>query len=204
MEAAFEQTRKLHSEYPLFEQFMMHAISYGKDFFWIPAGILLCLLGGWTGRKTAAAMALSFIVAALIVIPAKDLVGRARPEVGISDEVEKVLNHRSEYSFPSGHASLVSAGTIIALVLFRETRLKTTGSVLLAIEAAVVSFAQVYMGVHYFSDIIGGIIIGSAAALLSLVIVRRLEFVFAELLIDRFLLHLKLPSTNPSKKESPT
>ena len=204
MATAFNQTREWYPKNSIFEQFMIYVIKYGKDFFWIPAGILLSLLVGWTGRKTAATMALSFIIAALIVIPAKDLVGRERPTVDISGEAEKILEHRSEYSFPSGHASLVSAGTIVSLILFRGTKWKTIGSILLAVEAAVVSFAQVYMGVHHFSDILGGIIIGSAAALLSLVIVGRLEFVLAELLIDKFLLHAKVSSMKPSEKNDGT
>lgn len=180
-------------------QLTIYVINYGKDFFWTSAGILLSLFGGWTGRKTAAVMALAFFVTALIVIPAKDLVGRERPEIVISDEVEKVLNHRSEYSFPSGHASLVSAGTVVSLLLFRGTRWKTAALVLLAAEATVVSFAQVYTGVHYFSDIIGGIIIGLSISLLSLVLVRHLEFAWAGLLVDKFLLHLKAPSINNEK-----
>ena len=60
------------------------------------------------------------------------------------------------------------------------------------------------MGVHHFSDILGGIITSSAAALLSLVIVRRLEFVLAELIIDKFLLHVKVSSIRPSEKEDGT
>jgi membrane-associated phospholipid phosphatase len=193
--SAFEQIRGSPLQDPIFYQFMIYVINYGKDFFWASAGILLCLFGGWTGRKTAAVMALAFFITALIVIPAKGLVERERPESIISGEVEKVLNYRSEYSFPSGHASLVSAGTVVSLVLFRGTRLKTISLTLLVTEAGVVSFAQVYTGVHYFSDIIGGFLIGSSVALLSLALVRHLEFALAGLLIDKFLLHFKTPST---------
>jgi membrane-associated phospholipid phosphatase len=196
-----EQIRGSSLQDPVFYQFMIYVINYGKDFFWASAGILLCLFGGWTGRKTAAVMALSFFITALIVIPAKDLVGRERPEIVISNEAEKILNHRSEYSFPSGHASLVSAGTVVATLLFRGTRRKSAALILLTTEAVVVSFAQVYTGVHYFSDIMGGIIIGTSVALLSLILVRHLEFTWAGILVDKFLLHLKTRSISSSKTD---
>lgn len=70
------------------------------------------------------------------------------------------------YSFPSGHVagSTLLYGLLVVLA-FRRTR--RPGARLLALVAAVVviglvAFTRLYLGVHYFSDVIGGLLEGVA------------------------------------------
>ncbi|RJT07201.1 phosphatase PAP2 family protein [Halococcus sp. IIIV-5B] len=60
-------------------------------------------------------------------------------------------------SFPSGHAA---AATVFALVARRSTVLP---SILVTILAAAVAISRVYLGTHYLSDTVAGVVIGAAA-----------------------------------------
>ncbi len=72
----------------------------------------------------------------------------------------------SSWSFPSGHAM----GTFILFglgcyVLLRETRSWTTGGLLISVALSwclVMAFSRLYLGVHFASDVLAGIIAGVA------------------------------------------
>lgn len=76
--------------------------------------------------------------------------------------------HAASSSFPSGHA--MSAAVVYATIAFllarlqprRWTRIATIGAALLLI--ALVSMSRLYLGVHYPSDVLGGVVIGLAWA----------------------------------------
>ncbi len=131
---------------------------YGREVVWTLASILLLIFGGSIGRQTVIIIALTMIVLIIIGPVAKEIVGRPRP----------ILRHNSsfriepdkEYSFPSGHALLVSAGSAIMLTLFKDSRKSLLISIGLTIEAALVCFSRIYVGGHYPLDVIGGILLG--------------------------------------------
>lgn len=63
-------------------------------------------------------------------------------------------NYPSDYSFPSGHATLsFSAATILSF--FDKKRRK-----IFYLIAALIAFSRVYLGYHYFFDIVAGSLIG--------------------------------------------
>jgi undecaprenyl-diphosphatase len=101
----------------------------------------------------------------------KELFHRARP---------KVVTHLSGggwYSFPSGHAMLGPIIYVFAayLLLAKTDRPSTRWLIFLAAWALVllIAISRVYLGVHYPSDVIGGLLAGSAWLGLSLVMMRR-------------------------------
>ena len=158
----FLDTNKSHSN-AFFNQFMIFATQYGREVFWPVAIILLFILGGWTGKETAIVIAISMLVLIPLGIIAKDIVARPRPLVPKGDFL---LSADSEYSFPSGHATIVSAGAIGALSLFRGSPKKLAISLGMALEAALVCISRVYVGGHYPSDVLGGICLGVAVSLI--------------------------------------
>ena len=95
----------------------------------------------------------------------KLIVGRERPDIN-------QLVTESSYSFPSGHTMIIT--TIVGLFIFylwnnkKGSRTKKNViTIILTIIAFLVMISRIYLGVHYFSDIIGGI----TASLLLLAIV---------------------------------
>jgi undecaprenyl-diphosphatase len=145
---------------------------YGREIVWSMAIILLFTVGGWTGKKTAIVMTLSMLVLIPIGIAAKEIVARPRPIIPKSDFL---LAADKEYSFPSGHATIVSAGAASALVLFRDSHKKLIISLALSVEAALVCLSRVYVGGHYPLDVLGGILLGVGIALLFIAVVKKIE-----------------------------
>jgi undecaprenyl-diphosphatase len=80
------------------------------------------------------------------------------------------LAEAAGYSFPSGHAIVASATYATAAILIcrglqrQSHRILVVAAAILTI--ALVAFSRVYLGVHYASDAIGGILIGTAWALI--------------------------------------
>jgi undecaprenyl-diphosphatase len=136
---------------------------YGREVFWPVAIILLFVLGGWTGKKTAIVIAISMIVLVPIGIIAKDAVARPRPIIPKSDYL---IAADAEFAFPSGHALIVSAGATVALLLFNNTPRRIVVSLALALEAALVCISRVYVGGHYPLDVLGGILLGVGVSMI--------------------------------------
>jgi undecaprenyl-diphosphatase len=160
------------SHYKMINQLMILLTNYGREVFWPVAIILLFVLGGWTGKKTAVVIALSMIVLLPIGTIAKDAVARPRPIIPKSDYL---IGADSEFAFPSGHALIVSAGATVALLLFNNTSRKLMISSLLAIEASLVCISRVYVGGHYPLDVVGGILLGVGVSLIFVGIDKSIE-----------------------------
>jgi membrane-associated phospholipid phosphatase len=151
---------------------MVLLTNYGREVFWPVAIILLFVLGGWTGKKTAIVIAISMIVLVPIGVIAKDAVARPRPIIPKSDYL---IAADSEFAFPSGHALIVSAGATVALLLFNNTPRRIVVSLALTIEAALVCISRVYVGGHYPLDIVGGILLGAGVSLIFVGIDKSIE-----------------------------
>jgi undecaprenyl-diphosphatase len=103
------------------------------------------------------------LAAGLALLVAKVLSGvidRTRPFVAHPKHAHLLIHHGRDAGFPSDHAT----GTF-ALAMGVWLFDRTIGAVLLVLAAAI-SFARVYVGVHYPGDVVGGALIGIAAALL--------------------------------------
>ncbi|TBR11923.1 MAG: phosphatase PAP2 family protein [Candidatus Nitrosotenuis sp.] len=160
------------SHFPPLNSLMILLTEYGREVVWSLVMILFFVFGGHTGRKAAFAMLIAMIILVPSTIVAKEAVGRLRPEI---PNVDFLLAPDTEYSFPSGHAVLVSAGATLALALFRDSRKMLTVSALLAAEAALVCISRVYVGGHYPLDVVGGILFGTGTALVLVSITNSLE-----------------------------
>lgn len=90
----------------------------------------------------------------------KPLVGRDRPckEITLIDEVEALVRCGSGKSFPSSHAANhFGIAMILGLALFRRWPKLIW---IMVSWATLISLAQVFVGVHYPSDILFGALIG--------------------------------------------
>ena len=89
----------------------------------------------------------------------KAIVRRPRPSVDVIRE--------SNFSFPSGHAMAITClyGLLIYYLYKSEIRYRKLLIVICVLIIVLVSLSRVYLGVHYFSDIIGGILLSTSLVL---------------------------------------
>ena len=123
----------------------------GDSWFWLAGLALLGLLGGdsWKGR--ALAMAAGVLVTAVLVLAIKFAVHRRRPQ----GEWGQIYRQTDPNSVPSGHAARAAMLAVMALGLG-----PAWFGLLLAVWAPLVILARVMMGVHYFSDVAAGALLG--------------------------------------------
>lgn len=83
------------------------------------------------------------------------------------------------YSFPSGHAVAASALYItLALIAAHGERRQRPRRILIWSGLAVavfVAWSRVYLGVHYFSDVIGGLLLGGAGSVAASRVLMRAD-----------------------------
>ncbi len=104
---------------------------------------------------------LSVVLLNLVVGGFKLMLGRTKPRDGFD------LLHAGGMSFPSGHASnAVLSWGILAYIIYRyakvdryQGRLATAGVVAISLTVCIVSLIR---HTHWFSDLLGGLFIGSA------------------------------------------
>lgn len=126
-------------------------------FIWI-AIALLCLCfkkTRKTGTLVLCALLGSLVVNNLII---KNLVGRIRP-YEVIEGLNIVINKQIETSFPSGHtASSFAAGVMLFLTCPKKYGIPAL------ILAFLIGISRLYVGVHYPTDVLGGIISGTLIA----------------------------------------
>ena len=155
----------------LTDDLMILMSMYGREIVWVAVIAFMSIFAGWRGKKIAVIIVISF----LIIIPLntlfKNLFERNRPTV---EGLEVHIPEKTDFAYPSGHASIVAAGAMILIILFRREK-ELVFSIILACEAALVCISRVYVGDHYFLDVIGGALLGAGIALLSISLSRYLD-----------------------------
>jgi len=146
---------------------LRHALLVWEDVFqarWVNLAAALVCVWVWRrrGLSTRALWAFLTIMAAwALQLGAKGLVQRARPVV------EDAVAHAPGSSFPSGHATNTAA-VALTLTLLVWPLLGRRGRVLVPLVAATATALtgadRVLLGVHYPSDVVAGIILGTALA----------------------------------------
>jgi len=133
-------------------------------------GALLLALGD---RRGASVLAATSFASALLTLATKTLLERPRPDV-----VTRLV-HVTGLSYPSGH-SLASAAVYFtaSFVVARHLappweRVAALGFTILLTTA--IGASRIYLGVHYPSDVLGGILLGTALALVAASVLHRLD-----------------------------
>jgi membrane-associated phospholipid phosphatase len=147
-----------------FSQFMIYVTLYGREYFWGFVIVALFVLGGWIGKKTAIITGLSILMLVLIGGEIKNIIDRDRPD--LTNNNTYLLKEESTKSFPSGHALVVSAGATGVISLYHGNIRRLVISILLGIEAALVIYSRIYLGLHYPLDSLGGILLGASITFL--------------------------------------
>lgn len=153
-----------------------------KGIIWIALCLILLIVP--KTRRIGIIAAGSFAIEAVITnLVIKNIVQRTRPY----DEIDGLVNlieKQKDYSFPSGHtgASFAVAGAILVIALlglpaiaektgkFSRAKMKLAYklfAVIIIIYAVLIAFSRLYVGVHYPTDVLGGILLGSGTSVLA-------------------------------------
>jgi membrane-associated phospholipid phosphatase len=116
-------------------------------------------------RRDAAYLVVVRVVAVVVGYVAKEAVGRARPTLA------HPVAHASGYSFPSGHAlgsaALYTSLAVVALGVVRRGSGRAALAALAVVVPLAVGTSRVLLGVHFPSDVVAGLVLGWAIALLG-------------------------------------
>lgn len=124
----------------------------------VAAAVLACLTLAFRGHYAASA---HILLAALMAV---FLVSGLKWAFGI-DRPDQVANPPLSGSFPSGHTTGITVFvTLLASFVAAETRKRRRWQtyILLSLPLIPVAVSRLYLGVHWFSDIVGGLLLGLA------------------------------------------
>ncbi|GAA0657752.1 phosphatase PAP2 family protein [Streptomyces thermocarboxydovorans] len=151
---------------PWFDRIMEYVGEYGL----LLAMVLLVMWCWWGVRRrggedaapSVAALVwapLAAAVAVLVNVPIRGFVERPRP-FNDHQGLEVLVTGKTDYSFVSDHATITMALAVGLFLANRKFGIVGIGIALLE------GFCRVYMGVHYPTDVVGGLALGTAVALL--------------------------------------
>lgn len=160
-----------NSHSTLINHFMIVLSTYGREIVWAAVIVFMSIFTGWKGKKIAIIIVISFLIIMPLNTLFKYLFERPRPSIQVQ---ELDILPKNDFAYPSGHASIVSGGAVILLILFRKEK-ELLFSLILAVEAALVCISRIYVGDHFLFDVVGGIFLGVGISLLSISFSRYLD-----------------------------
>lgn len=134
-------------------------------YLWILIGIALLFFK--KTRPVGISVLLALLINLFITnIGLKNMIARPRP-FNVNPELVTLIKHPSSFSFPSGHTS----GSLTAAMVLYHLMPKKIGVPAVAL-ATMIAFSRMYIGVHYPTDVLGGIAVAVVASTVAIVVVR--------------------------------
>jgi len=132
---------------------------------WIALGLVLLFPKSTRrgGVDMLICLAIAYIINDLVI---KELVARTRPYNTI-EELEILVSPLSSYSFPSGHSVSSFASAMVLTLSFGKK------GAWAFIPATLIALSRCYVGVHYPSDVLAGMIVGTLVAFGVYVLLKK-------------------------------
>ncbi|MBI5123334.1 phosphatase PAP2 family protein [Candidatus Roizmanbacteria bacterium] len=124
--------------------FSFFSMKGGSILIWMAIIVLLIIFEEKINKKFILYFFVALGIMSIVVLGLKNTVRRARP----TTVCEK------DFSFPSAHAATAFAAATV-LTFFDKKRRRFYYSV-----AVLIGYSRIYLGCHYFLDVISGVIIG--------------------------------------------
>lgn len=131
------------------------------------AVLLIALLGALRQWRAATFATCTLLGTALANGALKQFFARVRPEV--------LIEPLSSYSFPSGHASAAFAFCLTLGALAgrgQPARWRITWFLLASLPAGAIALSRIYLGVHWPTDVVGGILLAVFFCSISLLLIQ--------------------------------
>jgi undecaprenyl-diphosphatase len=146
---------------PALDDLLLLASALGKaGFIWLTVATIAAVfphrrMAAW---RLAVAVGIAYLTVDGIIKPVVD---RDRPYEVVANA--RLIDQRPVTgSFPSGHAAAAAAGALAASRLLPSVRLVWW------ILAAAIAYSRVYVGAHWPSDVLAGVVVGLATAWFTL------------------------------------
>lgn len=157
-----------------------------SPYFWLPMYVFFIsyLFSNFDKKQVAMyLLALGLTVGTADVVSSrlvKNTVARLRPcnDEDIKPKVKLLVRCGVGYSFTSSHATNHFAAAVFLVLTFVKRRKWLIYSLLFW--AASISFGQIYVGVHYPLDVLGGAILGSCIGYLGAFFLKKYKRVSLE------------------------
>lgn len=129
-------------------------------------------------RRVGITVAFAIVLGTLFTnVILKNVCGRVRPYVSMADDPVFMgwynfagAHTPSENSFPSGHTTCAFE---MAMALFFSIRKKKIAWIF-PVLAVGVGFTRLYLCVHYFTDVVAGVVVGTLAAFIAFSIMKAI------------------------------
>jgi undecaprenyl-diphosphatase len=132
--------------------------------------VAIVMLIVWKRWLEPLVVCVALILEALCFITITTLVGRPRPDVHHLD------TSPVGSSYPSGHTGAAVAYSAIVVVLLWHTRRRWLRLLLIAVAAILpvcVALARMYRGMHFFTDVVFGALLGGASVYATVTVLTR-------------------------------
>ena len=175
--AVFTAVTKLHNE--VMNVIVSTLTHLGDSEVAIPllvACVIMCFFK--KTRRVGITVAFAIVLGTLFTnIILKNVCGRVRPYVSLSEDPLFMswynfagAHIESDNSFPSGHTTCAFE---MGVALFLSMRKKKIAWIFPTL-AAIVGFTRLYLCVHYFTDVVAGVVVGTLAAVLAYNIMKAI------------------------------
>ena len=140
--------------------------------FWIVCSVILMLLPKTRriGFGMAFALAMGLVVCNMTLKP---LVGRIRPydlQETLGVTINLLIDKQHDFSFPSGHTIASFEACTVMMLGSRKLGIPAT---LLAI---LIAFSRLYLYVHYPTDVIASVILGTLFGVIGYLVTHKITF----------------------------
>lgn len=160
--------RNINKHYPhkLLNAFFKTITHLGGATSTIAVTLLFTFFSSSALQVTAIASAIALAVSHMPVAVIKKLYPRSRPYLAL-DEIHVLANPLKDHSFPSGHTTAIFS-VVLPVILYSPL----TAGFLLPV-ALLVGISRIFLGLHYPSDVLAGIILGSSVGLCSFLLMHQ-------------------------------